>query len=296
MDIKFAHISPVSYLPFIKSYSTHLLLAHLVEENEVYRNFYVNLKRKNPNVFYHLDNSAFEMFKRGEPMYPAEKLLKMADLVGANSIVMSDYPKEDWQKTVESAQRLIPRFKKRGYQTFFCPQSELGDLEGLMRGYEWGLKNDHIDYLGISILNCPIALGINETKHGNGAREESFRMQRYLSRLAIFQELEKRGMLNYGQKRFHCLGMTEGPKEISLLKQYFPYIFSWDSSSAIWHAINGIEFDNSPTGLSKGKLDLEVDFNIEPVTFFDTLSSVVYNLSYIDDMCIVRGSDSEWRW
>lgn len=287
MSINMCHIAPVSYLPFVRQYPTHLLLAHLVEENAEYREFYANLKRENPNVFYHLDNSAFEMFKRGEPMYDSNKLLKMAEKVGANSIVMSDYPKEGWQKTVKSAEKLIPKFKKEGYQTFFCPQSELGDLEGLMKSFEWATVNDEVDYIGVSILACPIGLGINEVKHGDGSRDEAFRMQRYLSRWGIFKELEKRDLLGYRTyKRFHCLGMTDGPREIELVyPEFSDYIFSWDSSTAIWHAINGIEYDASPTGLRHGKHEAEVDFEIAAPDTFDIMPKLAYNMGLIDQMC-----------
>lgn len=286
MSINMCHIAPVSYLPFVRQYPTHLLLAHLVEENKEYRDFYRNLKDENPNVFYHLDNSAFEMFKRGVPMYSSDKLLKMAEQVGANSIVMSDYPKEDWRTTVRSAEKLIPKFKKNGYKTFFCPQSQLGDLEGLMKGFEWGLENEEVDFIGVSILACPIALGVNEVKHGDEQRDESFRMQRYLSRWAIFQELDKRNLLQKNSyKRFHCLGMTDGPREIELVRRYHDTIFSWDSSTAIWHAINGIEYDHSPTGLRRGKYEEEVNFNIAPPDNFDIMPRLAYNMSLVDQMC-----------
>lgn len=285
--INFAHIAPVKYLPFVRHYPVHLLLAHLVEENEEYRNFYINLKHENPNVFYHLDNSAFEMFKRGQPMYKSNKLIEMGKLVKADSIVMSDYPKEPYYKTVTSAEMLIPKFKQEGFKTFFCPQSELGDLEGLMSSFEWAIYNEDIDYIGVSILACPIALGVNETKHVNGIKDESYRLQRYLSRFAIFQELDRRNLLGYETEmgRFHCLGMTDGPKEIDLLGPYHDHIFSWDSSSAIWHGIHGIEYDKSPTGLRNGKFEQEVDFDIALPTSLDKAASITYNMGLIDKMC-----------
>ena len=284
--INFCHIAPVSYLPFVRQYPTHLLLAHLVEENKEYRDFYIKLKEENPTVFYHLDNSAFEMFKRGVPMYDSDKLIEMGKLVGADSIVMSDYPKEDWTKTVKSAEMLIPKFKKEGFKTFFCPQSKLGDLEGLMKSFKWAIDHEDVDYIGVSILACPIGLGINEVKHGDESRDEAFRMQRYLSRWAIFKELEKRNMLGYNtHQRFHCLGMTDGPREIELVREFHNHIFSWDSSTAIWHAISGIEYDHSPTGLRHGKHEAEVDFNIAQPDTFDIMPRLAYNMGLIDNMC-----------
>lgn len=286
MSINFCHIVPVSYLSYVEKYPVHLLLAHLVEENEQYCNFYINLKKKNPNVFYHLDNSAFEKFKRGEPMYDPNKLIEMGKRVQANSIVMSDYPKEDWFKTVEAAEKLIPQFKKEGFKTFFCPQSRPGDLDGLMTSFTWAITNKDVDYIGVSILACPIALGVNESQYGDEGRDQSYRMQRYLARWRIFQELEDRGLLDSRVlKRFHCLGMTDGAREVDLLHKYRQFVWSWDSSSAVWHAINGIEYDKSPTGLSKGKFEEEVDFDIDRPDEVDLHARVLYNMSMIDKMC-----------
>lgn len=291
--INFCYIAPTDYLPMVEKYPTHLLLAHLVEENEEYRNFYINLKRKNPNVFYHLDNSAFEMFKRGLPMYDPNKLIEMGKLVGADSIVMSDYPKENWMKTVHAAGELLGKFKAEGFKTFFCPQSELNDLDGLMASYTWAINNSDIDFIGVSILACPIALGVNEKAHSEHERDEAYRMQRYLSRWAIFQELDNHGLLDEKTlKRFHCLGMTDGPKEIALLKPYHQHIYSWDSSSPVWHGINMITYDKSPTGLRDGKYEAEVDFDIK-LSAGDVLTreelakfnNVLYNMDFIDDLC-----------
>jgi len=282
MSINFAHIAPVSYLPLVKTYPIHLLLAHLIEENKDYREFYVKLKEENPSVFYHVDNSAFEMFKRGQPMYDSNKLIEMARLVNGDSIVMSDYPKEASSKTIESAIQLAPRIKDAGFQTFFCPQSEFGKTDDLLDSFQWGIENSDVDVIGVSILACPIGLGINEQTYDSGARDESYRLQRYLARFKMFKLLDQRGLIgNNTIKRFHCLGMTDGPNEIELLSQYHDHIFSWDSSSAIWHGINGIRYDQSPTGLRKGKFESEVDFDIE---YDDKLVNIRYNMSIIDNM------------
>jgi len=79
--------------------------------------------------------------------------------------------------------------------------------------------------------------------------------------------------------------MTDGPRELELLHEYKDSIFSWDSSTAIWHGINGIEYDKSPTGLRNGKCEKEVDFNIAQPNSFDVISKVSYNMTLIDEMC-----------
>lgn len=284
--INFCHISPTKYLAkYTQTNGAHLLLAHLVEEDPEYREYYANLQDGKYKI---MDNSAFEMFKLGRPMYESSKLIEMGKACGANCIVLSDYPKQPSRVTVDAAKRLIPEFKAEGFDTFFVPQSELGDMTDLVNAIEWALNNDDIDLIGMSILAAPIACGVDETTFEGGKRSDAYKMQRYLSRLNVFRELERRKLLtDKAKKRFHCLGMVDGPKEIDLLREYSDYIFSWDSSAAVWAGINNLKFDASPTGLQNGKFEKEVDFNYDgehaPFVVFD-------NIHYID-----RLANTLWR-
>lgn len=284
--INFCHISPTAHLSkYTKTNGAHLLLAHLVEEDTQYRDYYASLDDGKYKI---MDNSAFEMYKLGRPMYESSKLIEMGKACNANCIVLSDYPRQPSRVTVDAAKRLIPEFKAEGFETFFVPQSELGDMTDLVNAIEWALHNDDINLIGISILAAPIACGVNETTFEGGGRTDAYKMQRYLSRLTVFRELERRKLLNNNaKKRFHCLGMVDGPKEIDLLREYSDYIFSWDSSAAVWAGINGIAFDGSPTGLSGGKFEKEVDFHYQG----EHDSHIVFeNIHYID--CMATGS---WR-
>lgn len=273
--INFAHICPTNYLSDYSDYNgVHLILAHLVEEDQVYADFYLNLDDGKPKI---MDNSAFEMYKQGRPMYPSEKLIEMGKRCGADYIVMTDYPDSPWEKTKNKAKDMIPLLKGEGFGTFYCPQSKIGDVEGLIKSIQWGLDNIHIDLIGLSILSAPNAFGV----------EKDNRLQRYLSRLEIFNILDKKRILDrvYTRsvyKRFHCLGMVDGPKEIKLLERYHDYIFSWDSSAAIWAGMNGITFDDSPTGLLNGKFEKEVDFNIKIMLSDQQKDNIINNINFIN--------------
>jgi hypothetical protein len=279
-EINFCHISPTKHLDiYTKDNGAHLLLAHLVEEDPEYRDYYANL---NDGRYKIMDNSAFEMFKLGRPMYESSKLIEMGKACGANCIVLSDYPKEPASKTIEAAKKLIPEFKAAGFDTFFVPQSEVGDMVDYINAYEWALNNDDVDLIGVSILGAPIACGVNESTFEDGRRDDAYKMQRYLSRLHVFRELEKRNLLTTkAVKRFHCLGMVDGPNEIDLLREYHQFIFSWDSSAAVWAGINGIRFDNSPTGLRTGKFEKEVDFGYNSDHMW---GDTFYNIEYINQL------------
>jgi len=284
--IRFCHISPTPFLgEFTNDNGAHLLLAHLVEEDEAYANFYANLDDGKVKI---MDNSAFEMFKQGRPMYDSSKLIDMGKRCGADVIVMSDYPKEDWRKTRDAGLRMSEDLKMAGFGTFYVPQSELNDLAGVTESFRWALENpQQVDLIGMSILTCPIAFGVNESKHGDGTRNDAYKLQRFLSRWRMFNHLRDQGLLSPATfKRFHCLGMTDGPNEIRLLKDagFRDYIYSWDSSAAVWAGLNEVNFDGSPSGLINGKLESEVDFSLSRASE-SAMSIVRSNIEYINKLC-----------
>lgn len=249
--LHFAHIAPTPHLDdFCGNMTHHLLLAHLVEKDSTYATWYRDLAPGHTKI---LDNSAFEMYKANLPMYSPDKLLDMGAAVDANYIVMTDYPGEAGAKTIKAAQELAPKFKNAGYGTFFVPQSEIGDIEDYIACFAWAACSPLVDYIGVSILGVPNAYGV----------EKNNKLQRYMSRYTMMKELDRRGLLRLAAahgKKIHFLGMVDGPNEIELCADYY-HIDTWDSSAAVWAGLNGIEFDNTPTGMVDGKFEKEVDFN-----------------------------------
>ena len=273
----FAHITPTAYLDlFASGRPFHLTLAHLVEQDEAYRTWYSSrdTSRSIMPFINIMDNSAFEMFKQGRPMYPSEKLIEMGTKIGADYIVMSDYPGEPSWTTIEKAKEMAPELREAGFGTFFVPQSQEGDLEDLISAFEWAAESEHVDYIGVSILAVPIAFGV----------EKDNKLQRFLSRWKFMRELGERGILdkivNNG-KKIHFLGMVDGPNEIQLVEDFLPYINTWDSSAAVWAGICGIYFDNSPSGLINGKNEIEVDFDHKGADN-KQLGIAAHNMRYID--------------
>ena len=255
----FCHISPTDFLSeFVDGRPYHLLLAHLVEEDPEYTKWYYEHKQRNPSTVYILDNSAFEMYKQGRPMYPSDKLIDMGKQVEADYIVLSDYPGEPSSKTIEAARTLAPLFREAGFGTFFVPQSEVGDFADLLGAYHWAIGPEgrqYVDYIGVSILGVPNGYGV----------ERDNKLQRYTSRWAFMRELYTVGILDQmrdNDQKLHFLGMVDGPREIELVEAFLPYIDTWDSSAAVWAGLNGIEFTDYPTGLLHGKFEKEVDFDL----------------------------------
>lgn len=271
--VSFCHISPTPLLQtFVNQQKNHLLLAHLVESDEKYANYYNHHWSDNTYI---LDNSAFEMYKQGRPMYPSDKLIEMGKRVKADYVVMSDYPNERGLKTIKAAEQLAPLFKEQGFGTFFVPQSEIGDLEDYIATFAWAACSPLVDYIGVSILGVPNAYGV----------ERDNKLQRYVSRFTMMKELGRRGILRLAErngKKIHFLGMVDGPNEIDLCSEF--QIDTWDSSAAIWAGLNNISFDSSPTGLIDGKFEEEVDFNFVTVDKVK-IDLAKANMKYINDLC-----------
>jgi len=273
---EFCHITPTAYLDlFATGRISHLVLAHLIEQDEEYTDYYANTPRHLDSILI-MDNSAFEMYKQGKPMYPSSKLLDMAEKVSANYIVMSDYPNEPARKTIEAAIELAPIYHDAGYGTFFVPQAEIGDIEGVIESFRWAAAAPEVDYIGISILTAPNMFGVES---GNN-------LQRFLSRWKLMQMLTDEGIIDLikeNGKLIHFLGMVDGPNEIELVRPWLWAIDTWDSSAAVWAAFCDIEFDDSPTGLINGKNEIEVDFSHKGATI-PQIAKAFRNMRTIDNL------------
>lgn len=272
--IDFCHIAPTRHLDLVQDRPAHLVLAHLIEEDNNYVDFY---KWEEATII--MDNSAFEMYKQGKPMLAPDKLIDLANKLGnVDYIVMTDYPDQHQDATINAAIDLAPKFREAGYGTFFCPQAKIGDLEGLLSSFAWAANNpDLVDYIGISILNIPNAYSV----------ERDNKLQRFNARLKFMYSLKRTGILDRfkaNNQKIHMLGMVDGPNEILFMSPFHDYISTWDSSAAIWAGLNLIPFDDSPTGLVNGKFEEEVDFNAKFVDIY-AIKAARTNMAYIDGLC-----------
>ena len=277
MAIEFCHIAPTPHLDLVSGRKTHLALAHLVETDENYVNFYLREKEEFGCKII-LDNSAFEMYKQGKPMYESSKLITMGKRINADWIVMTDYPGEPGEKTIEAAKKLGHEFKDAGFGTFFVPQSKIGDVKDVIKTFRWASQNKHlVDYIGVSILTAPNAYGV----------EKGNKLQRFMSRIKLMYDMKESmifPIIKDNGQRVHFLGMMDGPNEIMYASPFAKYVDTWDSSAAVWAGLNGIEFDGTPTGLINGKFEKEVDFDehVFDQSFIDLAKK---NMEYIDKLC-----------
>lgn len=235
---QFCIITPTQYLDWYASQSSmHLVLAHLVDTDEVYASFY-----RGRSEFKVMDNGAFEL---GES-YAPEKLIELGHKCGADAIVLPDYPFQSAQKTIDAASTLIPAVKSAGFHTMFVPQSETGNWQGWCDAYAWASYNSDIDIIGMSILGIPNALPHIEKSY---------------ARVVATEILQKTNQFNYN-KYHHYLGLNAGPAlEIpSLIRM--KALDSCDSSGPVWAGICGQSYTEAADSFQlTRKISKHVDFN-----------------------------------
>lgn len=258
---KFCIITPTEYLEQFGSQSEmHLILAHLVDVDEKYANFY-----KNRNEFKIMDNGAFEL---GES-YDPEKLISLSSKCNAHAVVLPDYPFQRYEKTIEAGESKIAEFKSANLKTMFVPQSETGDVEGWIESYKYAANHPDIDIIGMSILGMPNAIPHVHISY---------------ARVVLTQILIERGIFNF-KKYHHYLGLNSGPAlEIpSLIKM--GALTSCDSSGPVWAGLLGHEYTrNADSYQSVSKIKAHVDFDYPMVKDQVTLNRIQHNINLTQEL------------
>jgi hypothetical protein len=252
---QFCIITPTAYLEKYASQSSmHLVLAHLVDTDDKYADFYANRSE-----FKIMDNGAFEL---GESYNP-EKLIELGKKCKANAIVLPDYPFQPGQKTVDAASALIPAVKSAGFQTMFVPQSETGDWRDWVETYSWASFNSDIDIIGMSILGIPNALN---------------KVPAAYARVVATCLLQQMNNFNF-TKYHHYLGLNAGPAlEIPALIN-LGALDSCDSSGPVWAGICGQMYTKATESYSPSrKISKHVDFNYPMVKDRYVLEAIQNNI------------------
>lgn len=261
----FCVISPIQYLEdYATQSAAHLVLAHIVDTNPDYANFYREMSERGDRVI--MDNGAFELGQSYDP----DKLVELGHLCGADAIVLPDYPGQHSGKTIDAAETWSPLIRSEGFKTMFVPQSEVGDLEDWVNGYIWAATNPDIDLIGMSILGIPNALPY---------------LPKSYARVVMTELLIDRGIFNFN-KYHHYLGLNSAPNvEIPALIM-MDALNSCDSSNPVWAALNGHRYNTTGDSfLSVNKKYLrDVDFDYEWVDKAHVHEAIQFNLDVTFDI------------
>lgn len=275
--VHFGYIAPIEYLDFVpKKAKFHLCLAHLLP-NPTYAEFYKKRQEQGDLIF--MDNSAFEFGGSIEE----DKLLELIAAGGftPNVIVAPDYPGQKASKTILSTKKFIKTLEREGIKSMVMgvPQSVVGDWKGWLDAF------DHMQSLtgviGLSILGIP-----NAAQSQTGTKDITY------NRLWAMDQIQACDGWTHDGVWYHALG-AGSPSEFRMQAERTRNIndhdrvaiHSLDTSSPIWHGILGIKYDDSATGLIKGKSPKHVNFDIKRATgdkFEKQKECILHNIKYVE--------------
>jgi hypothetical protein len=183
-----------------------------------------------------LDNSFFELGYCLSPKAMLEAAEKITN--GKEDIIVLICPDGTFDGMKE--------FKAAGYQVMTIPKSP-AQFKDMM-------YDNRVDYVGVSEEHLAY-------RHSPGARYELFRDH-------IDAMMPK--------KKIHLLGGTDSVYEIGMLHPFRDYIFSWDSSTAIWQGHLGIKI-NDVVRKNTTSVDFTVEVNLNKPT-------IVNNIKFIEKL------------
>lgn len=264
---EFCIIAPTPYLStFATMSNSHLVLAHLVDTDEEYADFYANLNADGGDEhFIIMDNGAFELGHSYDP----EKLIELGRRCGAHVLVLPDYPFEPGQKTIDGALAIIDEVKAAGFKTMFVPQSQEGDINDWIDTYAWAANHPDIDVIGMSILGIPNAIPYAHKGY---------------ARVLITQHLINAGLFNE-QKHHHYLGLNAGPAlEIPTLLN-MGALDTCDSSGPVWAGITGHRYCiGTDSYMHTSKVAMHVNFDQPMTKNSNTLDDIQFNVDLTLDL------------
>ena len=206
-------------------------LAHFYKSDPEYRQFFLNAREHNPDVFITLDNSAAERALVTEDvLIDIVKELKPSEVVAPDILFDKD-------ATITNLEKFIDRMKSEDLlgqtEVFGCPQGKTKD--DWLYCYKYMLDHDDVSTIGMSKIAIPFAYGETEFDVNIAGRRQQ-----------AVQDLRERGWL---EKPLHFLGMGD-PREYSRYTEDFPdhkdVFRSSDSCYSVLAAVKGIDFYDTP--------------------------------------------------
>lgn len=225
-EFKIAQIVPVPHLDQIKNNHYHMCLAHLVEQNLEYSNFYRQMSDEGKFVL--MDNGAAE----GSQL-SVNELLTMYEVINPTEIVLPD-TLNDCVDTLRKTLDFIHKYKVLPYRFMGVPQGK--DFDEWCACVEVMLREPRINSIGVSkFLNI-----------ATGQEDIRFHACAYIAKVAI--ALDRRDI------EIHLLGCDEGPGMVGQIQELFPVVRGCDSAFAFIAAQAGVEITDE-TERPEGEID-----------------------------------------
>ena len=227
--MKFYAIPPNKHLAMMDNGDSYFCLAHHYFNDPSYRDYFLNLRKQNPDAFITLDNGAAE-----DSLVTESLLIEAVKELSPNEVVAPDVLFQT-KPTLANFHSFVERMKETNLikttSIFACPQGST--KEEWLSCYQEMAKSPEVGCIGLSKIAVP--------KCWNDVTGDKMIGS---SRNLCVQELKDRNILI---KPLHLLGMGEHDEFNFYLLNKTPNIRSSDSCYTILAALYGISFEEGDT-------------------------------------------------
>ena len=202
-----------------KGSAGYFCLAHLYKTSESYRQWFLNLRKEQPEAHILLDNGAAE-----QALVTQDILLDVVEELKPTEVIAPDVLNNSSQTILNLANfqhEMVNRQLIDHTNIFFCPQGD--NMIEWMDTYLFGLEMELVSTIGLSKIALPHCMfgASNDTRIAE-------------SRSRVIEGLAKLDLL---RKPVHLLG-AETPFEFNNPAYDHPNVRSTDSCFSVWAAMN----------------------------------------------------------
>lgn len=227
--MKFYAIPPNKHLDMMDNGDGYFCLAHHFFNDSSYRDYFLHLRKNNPNAFILLDNGAAE-----ESLVTEDVLIEAVRELSPNEVIAPDVLFQTKQ-TLVNFHKFIERMKETNLlektSIFACPQGRT--KEEWLTCYREMVEHPNVTCVGLSKIAVP--------KCWNDVTGDKMIGK---SRNECVQELKDRNII---LKPLHLLGMGEHTEFDYYQANKISNIRSSDSCYTILAALYGISFEEGDT-------------------------------------------------
>lgn len=227
--MKFYAIPPNKHLDMMDNGDSYFCLAHHYLADLSYKEYFLNIRKNNPDAFITLDNGAAE-----HSLVTQEVLLEAVKELRPNEVIAPDIL-FDCHHTLDNFYIFVDKMKTNNLlehtSVFACPQGS--NKEEWFHCYMRMVAHPAVTCIGLSKIAVP--------KCWNEATGD--KMIAKSRNECVLDLIEKR----YLVKPLHLLGMGEHTEFDYYLENKIPLIRSSDSCYTILAALNGISFEEGNT-------------------------------------------------
>lgn len=225
-------IPPNKHLDLMHKGNRYFCLAHFYRQDKAYKQYFLTLRKQQPDAFITLDNAAAE-----KSLVEQSELLDIVAELIPNEVIAPDYLL-DKEKTLDSlysfADAMFDRGLDKATSLFACPQAN--NEEDWFKTFAEMANHPMVDVLGLSKITVPYCFASKSSGDVNIATARQQAILGLLDRGLLTKDIHLLGMGDPTEYQFYVDLIATG--KAARLEEHLRSSDSCYSVLAAWHGVD----------------------------------------------------------